>query len=131
MEIIMQNKGLALVLCIAIISSIANKNSYNSLDKNLHWIFNIPLFYLFNVWGVSVIFYIFSFCIFKYIIISKYIFSLMPQIDYLGSFLGFIINTFLAFLTLPIMFIVIGFVVFAPAFLIAKIYNSLFKKLDK
>ena len=55
----------------------------------------------------------------------------MPQIDYLGSFLGFIINTFLAFLTVPIMFIVIGFVVFAPAFLIAKIYNSLFKKLDK
>ena len=124
----MQNKGLALVLCIAIISSIANKNSYNSLDKNLHWIFNIPLFYLFNVWAVSVIFYIFSFWIVKYIIISKYIFSLMPQIDYLGSFLGFIINTFLAFLTAPIMLIVIGLVIIAPAGLIIKLYNSYVKQ---
>ena len=127
----MQNKGLALVLCIAIISSIANKNSYNSLDKNLHWILNIPLFYLFNVWAISVLFYIFSFWIFKYIIISKYIFSLMPQIDYLGSFLGFIINTLLAFLTAPIMLIVIGFVIIAPAGLIKKLYNSFIKKSPK
>ena len=128
MEIILNHKGLLFVLFVAIISSIANKNSYNSLDKNLHWIFNIPLFYLFNVWAVSVIFYIFSFWIFKYIIISKYIFSLMPQIDYLGSFLGFVINTFLAFLTLPIMFILIGLVVFIPTGLIVKLYNSYIKK---
>ena len=124
----MQNKGLALVLCIAIITSIANKNSYNSLDKNLHWIFNIPLFYLFNVYGVGVILYFFSFYFFKYIKISKYIFSIMPQIDYLGSFLGFVINTFLAFLTVPIMFILVGLVVFIPTGLIVKLYNSYIKK---
>ena len=124
----MQNKGIAMVFFIAIISSIANKNSYNYLDKNLHWIFNISLFYLFNVYGVGVILYFFSFYFFKYIKISKYIFSVMPQIDYLGSFLGFVINTFLAFLTVPIMFILVGLVVFIPTGLIVKLYNSYIKK---